>query len=463
MEGLFSLGSNGSGQLGIGHMEDTSVPKPVQFSAAATTAFDPHDDPIVKVAAGGNHTILVSSSGKAFWSGDASTGACGEAVSREQGVDSDAAPRTEFHPLILMPGPPTSSSSPVDADDIARQQNRSKVGPIVHVACTWDCTVLVLQDTEHGGKATKVCVSGNSPVGSASEARPDLVQWLPDFPPRGTQVVGLASGFRHVVAVLDNGEAWGWGHNRKGQLGYDYSAVEPPNVSSPASVSPSETQQQKQQAILNSPRKIPLDSRSAAAGDDFKVHAAVCCQYTTVLLAPPGDGRIRVLGADKWGLVHDAPSAVPQWKSMSAGWGCVYILTYDGNVVSWGRDDHGQRPPRDLPALVALSAGSEHCVAVTEDGWLANGQSGGTAARMLARPTPRDRRQQVIAWGWGEHGNCGPWTDMAAEGVGSGDVKGRWNVLASLASLPEGSEFTFVGAGCATSWVNVRCSQGIFL
>ncbi|KAI1338244.1 RCC1/BLIP-II [Xylariaceae sp. FL0016] len=372
MDGFFALGSNGSGQLGLGHREDVSVPKPIQFVG------DTPSDAIVKVAAGGNHTILLAESGRAYWSGDASNGSCGVA---------DSLADAKFRELVIS----------------STQQTR----PITHVACTWDSSVFVLQD--ENGKTTQVYICGSLASGSfqrpmdatGPKGGPLLIS---DFPPTGTEVRDIAAGFRHVIVVLDNGDVYGWGNGRKGQLG-TLEEVDHPK------------------GVVGKPRKI--------AEIDFHVAAAECCQHATCLIAEPGDGRIMVLGADKWGLKSKAPMEEPNWKTITASWGGVYILKRDGKVVAWGRDDHGQLPPLGLPEIAIITAGSEHVLAVTEDG-------------------------DVLAWGWGEHGNCGPSTEKF------GDVKGRWNMLASLKHLSEGSKITGIGAGCATSWINIVAS-GIFI
>ncbi|KAI1637140.1 regulator of chromosome condensation 1/beta-lactamase-inhibitor protein II [Biscogniauxia mediterranea] len=373
MDGLFALGSNGSGQLGLGHREDVSVPKQVQFTREA-----PKDDMITRVAAGGNHTILLTESGRAYWSGDSSTNSCGIVSDSEQ----DSA---QFQELVIS----KSDSSP---------------SRVAHVACTWDSSVLILEDAH--GKATQVYICGiteNKVVRPgtdvASKGEPNL---LVDFPPPGREVKDVAAGFKHVVIVLDNGDVYGWGNGRKGQLG----RVDEGN-----------------DLIYQHPRQIN--------DVNFKVAKAVCCQYTTCLIAEPGDGRILVLGADKWGLQSKAPIEVPSWKMISASWGGIYILKRDGSLIAWGRDDHGQLPPPNVPAISSIAAGSEHVLALTENG-------------------------DVLAWGWGEHGNCGPQTEKF------GDVKGRWNVLASLKNLPEGTQITTIGAGCATSWIYI-VADGIFL
>jgi protein ATS1 len=376
MDGLFALGSNGSGQLGLGHKEDVSIPKQVQFNQTA------HNDPITQVAAGGNHTILVTAAGKAYWSGESTNGCYGIITDEDK---QDIGP--VFRELRLL--------------------SSTETGSVIYAACTWDSTVLVLGD--ENCKATQVYTCGVTENGEAKSAHTGGAESapisMPDFPPVETAVTSLAAGFRHVIAVLDNGHVYGWGNGRKGQLGQLDDGADA-------------------KGIVTKPRKI--------TGVPFKVAKAVCCQYTTCLIAEPGDGRIMVLGADKWGLRSQAPPEIPSWKTMTASWGGIYILKRDGKLVAWGRDDHGQLPHPGLPDISHIAAGSEHVVALTEAG-------------------------NVLAWGWGEHGNCGPETDEK-----TGDVKGRWNVLASLRNLPEGSSITAIGAGCATSWIRIM-ADGLFL
>ncbi|KAI1348326.1 regulator of chromosome condensation 1/beta-lactamase-inhibitor protein II [Xylaria sp. FL0043] len=366
MEGLFAMGSNGSGQLGLGHKEDVSVPKQVEFSQGL------HRDSVTKVAAGGNHTVLITASGNAYWSGDSAGGCCGIVKDEDKG---------NVHPVFRE----------------LCLSSTSRPGYIRDVACTWDTTTLIVED----GDCREARVYSCGDVESLGETPAAI----PDFPPAGTSVTDLAAGFRHTVVVLDNGDVYGWGNGRKDQLGHLDEGVDA-------------------RGIVARPRKI--------TGVPFKVAKAVCCQYTTCLIAEPGDGRVLVLGADKWGLKSQAPSEIPGWKTVTASWGTIYVLKRDGTLFAWGRDDHGQLPPPNLSEVSDIAAGSEHVVALTDVG-------------------------EVLSWGWGEHGNCGPHTDGKF-----GDVKGRWNVLASIKNLPEGSSITAIGAGCATSWINIT-TDGIFL
>ncbi|KAH6654235.1 RCC1 domain-containing protein [Truncatella angustata] len=379
MAGLFALGSNGSGQLGIGHKEDVSVPKPVIFHC------EPPSDAIVKVAAGGNHTIILTESGEAYWSGDSSKGACGITT-------ISTADNAQFEELVLS--------------------ETEALGPIALVACTWESSTFVVKDDN--GRATKVYSCGIGEHGQLGFEAKGIVEpkLVPNFPPPETEVVRLAAGLAHVVAVLSNGEVCGWGNGRKGQLGQ---LVALNDGTSPVPV------------VHLAPHQI-----GHVSGVDFQVVDVVCGQYSTALIGNPEQGKMVVLGADKWGLKSNALSALPDWTLISGSWGSIYVLKSDGTLSAWGRNDHGQLPPPEIPKLKHIQAGSEHVLAITEN-------------------------EEAITWGWGEHGNCGPQTEGK-----SGDVKGRWNVIASSSNLPEGSRITTIGAGCATSWIYVQ-AEGIHL
>lgn len=304
MNAIFAIGSNGSGQLGIGHKEDVSVPKPVEVLPEHPSS------PIVKVAAGGNHTLLLTSSGQLYWSGDASTGACG---------------------LGPAPETPAFQQARLSKDD------SGSVGEVALVAATWETSLIVSKDAE--GKRMKMSSMG---VGMKGELglgeliiRTPTASHFKNFPPANTEIVDLAACMGHAVCVLSNGDVYGWGNCRKSQIG------EPG-------------------AVVYEPRKIE--------GIGFKVVRAVCCKESTCLFGEPDSGSICVLGSDKWDIRSNAPATAPPWKDVGASWGNVYILKQDGGLISWGRDDHGQLPPPNLPPLKKMAIGSEHVVALSETG-----------------------------------------------------------------------------------------------
>ncbi len=377
MQLLFAFGSNGSGQLGIGHKDDVSVPKPVLFSNLSSGS-----PPITKVAAGGNHTVLLTSTGTLHWSGDHKSGACGKITERQ--VNSPP----QFHPVDL--------SSLITTNDSSSQPSDVKV---LLIAATWETTIIATTSPSSPNAASRIYSFG---IGNRGELglgpflfRTPTPSQIPNFPPLTSEsspvfIIDLSASMAHTVAVLSDGTAWGWGVGRHGQLGTP------------------------QEAVMNSPRKIE--------GVPFHVVRALCGKEFTCLFGASGSGDLVVLGSDKWGVKSTAPATadIAGWRDVGAGWGNVFVLKQDGKVLSWGRNDHGQMTPAKLGPAGMLAVGSEHVLALSEGG------------------------SDVTAWGWGEHGNCGPL------GIGEED-KGQ--VVASTKHAPPGARVTLLGAGCATSWV----------
>lgn len=345
---LFALGSNGSGQLGIGHTQDAHEPTP----CILPPNFD--SSTILGFAAGGNHT-LITSPGLLHAAGEAS--------------DSR-------YPLVRK-------------YTEAKETGRFRLSAMSAKLCsaTWEASTWV-DDMDR----VFTCGTGNKGElghGEAVTALPEP-KIIKDFPPSelDEQVIDLHGSMSHTAAVLFNGEVYGWGTGRKGQLG------EPAKD-------------------CWSPRKIE--------GIPFEAYRVVCGRDFTYVVGAPGSGYHAILGSDKFGIISNAPNELPPWKEVGVSWGSIFVLLQTGELLSWGRDDHGQLCPPNLPRIEQIAVGSEHVVALTDDG-------------------------RVITWGWGEHGNCGKPTDEA------GDVKGRWNELA----VP-GKVIT-IGAGCATTFIVTRDS-----
>ncbi|KAF2398496.1 RCC1/BLIP-II [Trichodelitschia bisporula] len=343
LRGLYALGSNGSGQLGLGHKDDRFKPIGVTHLPAGE---DPSEWIIV---AGGNHTLALSKSEqtKIYACGQSGDGRC------------------IFDHTLGSPSWFCFAES----------------CPLVGCAATWEATILARGD-DGGVVSFGTGNKGELGLGPAISLSTGPSR-IPNFPPPGTAVVHIAAGMSHCVAVLSNGEVYGWGSGRKGQLGH-------PAVN------------------CWSPRKIE--------GISFRATRAVCGRDFTYIVGEPVEGNHAVFGSDKWSLVSRCPPRVAGWKDIGAGWGAIYVLLESGELISWGRDNFHQLSPLNLPKITQFAAGSEHVIAATEDG-------------------------RVIAWGWGEHGNCGmeDWDDM-----------GDWNTLMS------GAKVKNVFAGCATSWITIE-------
>ncbi|MCJ1225244.1 hypothetical protein MMC12_001893 [Toensbergia leucococca] len=307
---LYALGSNGSGQLGIAKSGDWSSPQECAF----TNANDDMPGLPVKIAAGGNHTLILFESGDLYSVGKNIDGI----------FDSD---------LFLV------------------------AQKIKLCSAMWESSVVVTTDNDiyTFGNGSKGELGVGPKVTTLAES-----QQLDKFVADEAAIVDLASSVNHTVAVLSNGDVYGWGNGRKGQLG-------------------------KPAQIVWVPRKI----------EDlgFPVVRAICGREFTYLVGDPTEGHHAIFGSDKWNVISNAPDAVPGWKDIGASWGSIFVLGSSGKITSWGRNDHRQLVSDNGPGVVKMAVGSEHVLVLSTDG-------------------------KVLAWGWGEHGNCGPNTDE------NGDVEG---------------------------------------
>lgn len=253
------------------------------------------------------------------------------------------------------------------------------------VSAGWEFSIIV-------SKAGGVYACGRGELGLGAAHTTANLQQIPPF--SSSRTVCLASGMAHTLAVLEDGSVHGWGAGRKGQLG-------------------------EREKIVHSPRKVEVG---------FPVAAAACGREFSFVISREGKQH-RVLGDDgRFGVCSTAPQQgeLAGWKTVGAGWGCVMVLLADGSVRSWGRNDRGQLPPEGLSGALDLAVGSEHGVAILSQ------SSGG----------------RLVAWGWGEHGNCGKSRD--ADG---GDVVGGVYSVRVADDGDDDARLARAGAGCATSWV----------
>ncbi len=249
------------------------------------------------------------------------------------------------------------------------------------ITCGWEFTVLVTS-------ADEVYVCGRCDKGSLGLG-PDMLSVSEltklDLDLGNQSISRITSGIAHVVILLSDGTLIGWGSGRKGALGraIDTTIFLPQPIQSPKTAD-----------------VLPLEM---VAGKDWS--AIQTCNGIFIggaaNLAP--EGELSDL---------DITEAM---VSMCPNWSTLHMLRHNGTITSFGRNDHGQFPPRDLPQVKLVSAGSEHCLAIGLDG-------------------------RVYAWGWNEHGNCGP---------GGADV-GEVRAL----EVDNGVRpITGVAAGCATSFI----------
>ena len=373
---LFAFGSNGNGQLGIGNTIDQDNPQRCIIHHDENQ----HPGNLAKITAGGNHTLVLFDSGRLFSAGSNDKGQAGPKA-RFPSSSNSVVPHTVFTEVIV----PSLSQK------------------VKLCSATWEASIIVTLENE-------VYTFGSGPNGELGTRieQTRQPQRLLDFPPRGTSVIDLASGVRHTVAVLSNGDVYGWGTSRKGQLGPVYDN------------------------IIWAPQKV--------LGLNFLAKQATCGREFTYVVGDPSEPESAILGSDRWNIVSHADMAhsslSAERKMSGSSWSSLIVLDTSGMAFSWGRNDRGQLSPKGLPPLEQIAVGSEHTVALTKAG-------------------------EVLAWGWGEHGNCGPNTGEF------GDVRDGWEEI--VFKPPTGAgKVLGLGAGCATSflWTDymecVKMSREIF-
>ena len=389
---LFALGSNGSGQLGIGHQEDVSSPTRCIFDDFDLEDLD-DNDMITKVVAGGNHTLVLFASGALFAAGSNEFGQCGVCDGRKQ--------TSIFRRVRLKYG----NVSEGIRDRIDTMRNVANEIMFDDVAATWEASFLT------GAYQHLVIVCGRGSKGELglgkgivqATKKPEIIDLSP--------TIGLSTGpmyikscMSHTVVLTEDGQLIGWGAARKGQLG----------------------EEGRQEKIIWEPKKIagfPIEAAKIALGRDFTFVAGEKERWHYLLGESkyeesylPDLKTFGVMDRENENHYHDD-------YQLTASWSNIYALLPDGQLQGWGRNDRGQLPPNTLPKLRSVAAGSEHCLGMTVDG-------------------------KVVVWGWGEHGNCGPNPDAKA------NVTNGWNTL--LVDLAARDRVSGVGAGCATSFIIVE-------
>ena len=170
-------------------------------------------------------------------------------------------------------------------------------------------------------------------------------------------IIAVAAGYYHGLALGKDGIVWAWGNNANGQLGNGHSGKD-----------------------LNSVTPIPisLDNVIAiSAGDYFS-------------LALKKDGTVWSWGKNEYGQLgngstesHENPKQIENLNNVtaiSAGGSHSLVLQKDGTVWAFGYNKYGQlgdgsRSNRETPVqsynlsdIVEISAGTFHSIALKKDG-----------------------------------------------------------------------------------------------
>ncbi|KAI8990766.1 regulator of chromosome condensation 1/beta-lactamase-inhibitor protein II [Mycotypha africana] len=304
MTRLYGFGSNGSGQLGIGHLEDTKEP---------TLCIGlPNDSTIVKVAGGGNHSALITKHGKLFMAG---LSQFGEEVQKTipEYVQGNA--------------------------EWTTYQLRFEHIQWKDIACGWACTLMLDTAGQLYGIGTS---RWNELLGSST----DKLRRIEHDSLKN--IVSVSCGWRHVVVLDKEGQVYGWGWGKKGQLG---------PLSSPSIVIDTKKDIRSVQKI-DMPQTIVEIAcghvHTLLRGQDGTVYGLGSNKYSQLgeAIDDENDGSLSVVFKNA--------------ALVDACWHNSAILDSAGDIEILGRNDHGQLGTCQ-PPLKKIACGSEHVVAISKE------------------------------------------------------------------------------------------------
>lgn len=386
---LYALGSNGSFQLGIGHANDVSSPQKCGF--AADIGNETMDHVPLAVDDGERIRKIVAGGNHTLL---LTTGRFAWATgSNEVGQCGWTAP-----------GPDQVSADTVAGKWRRVQRNRPSQGEkckFTDVAATWTASYFVVDDQiiyscGRGEKGELGIGPGNNDGLTPTQCF-DLRDFEPGVP--RAKIETISGCMNHIVVLSSSGKLYGWGACRKGQLGENL----------------------KNEKVIWLPKML-------GTGLQWKPRQVVTGREFTFVVGERFEEQCFLGDADRAGF--GTPLVLEdEWQQdfeIYAGWTHIVVRVGDGSLRGFGRNPRGQLLERTLDDSTArFVMGSEHSLALT---------CSGTA----------------IAWGWGEHGNCGSEVDEKK------NVVGRYNTLFSTS---QSARVAGVGAGCATSFFWVEGSS----
>lgn len=291
---VLASGGNVNGQLGNGTDTYTNLPVSVDRSGVLK------DKQVIRVAAGRTHSLAVCSDGTvATW---------GSSFNLDGSLLGPAATSSSEYSPILVP-----------------IQHLAPGKAVVGVAAGIQSSFAWFEDgTIAAWGSNSYAHLGNNSVNGSSNP----VRVYSDGVLAGKRVISVAAGEYHVAALCSDGTVACWGRGDNGQLGNNSTA----HRAIPVAVSTA--------GILSGKTVVQL-----AAGKNFTL--ALCSDGT---IAGWGAGNQGQLGTGSLNLNNPVPVAVDQSgvlagktvTGIAAGEAHAWAVCSDGSIAAWGRGNEGQ-------------------------------------------------------------------------------------------------------------------------
>ncbi len=319
----YAWGANIAGQLGAGCTSTVRCVTPLRVEGL------PGGDPVTAIAAGYQHSLAATRSGRVYAWGTGTSGQLGDG-----GVQDSRAPVL----VTRLPG-----------ND-----------PVVAVAAGYVHSVALT-------RSGRVFAWGGNPFGQVGQNGATVVPQPIVVPglPTGDPVVVIAAGAAHTLALTRSGRLYAWGAQGAGQLG----AVTNEPQGAPVVVS-------------DLPNSDSVDALASGGIDGFAVlHDGTVYDW--------GDNSFGQLGHLDVGYLSSTPVTVEglphgdRVTALAAGDYFSLALTQSGHIYAWGQNVDGQLGDgnnvdigtavaidgvRFSGRVVAVAAGGAHSLAVTANG-----------------------------------------------------------------------------------------------
>ena len=311
---LLAFGSNGSGQLGVGHTNDLSYPQQI-------VAVGHENEPtwgVKQLAAGGNHTVILCDDGKLRAAGNNADGRCSNS--------------TDSQLLTFI-----EVSTPLG------EEGESLT--VLQVAAAWSATFILCSNDRVYARGSGY--SGELGLGPGIVDSP-LWQQVPVMTPTNDKVVYLTAGMAHIVAILSTGRVYGWGKARNGQLKrYEEDLWLPHEINidwkaTKAACGRNFTylvgESSLGRAEILGPRTNDRFGITTNAPDQLSEWQDVAASWGSIFRLQP-QGQLEAWGRNDHGQLPGAD--LPQIAKFAAGSEHCLALTKAGEVLTWGWGEHG--------------------------------------------------------------------------------------------------------------------------
>ncbi|PAW84283.1 MAG: hypothetical protein B9S33_12100 [Pedosphaera sp. Tous-C6FEB] len=186
-------------------------------------------------------------------------------------------------------------------------------------------------------------------------------------------IIGIAAGYSHSVALRKDGTVVCWGENESGQLNVPSTAQ---GKVAAISAGASFTVVLTKAGTVVAWGKNNVNQTRPPAGLATVIKVSCGAHHS---IAMKRDGTLVAWGLNENGA-YNFPSNILAPRAFAGGWGQTAIVQPDGSIAAWGYDGYGaiRKRPNGNVGAVAITAGESHIAALKSDGtvlvWGDNGQ-----------------------------------------------------------------------------------------